>query len=139
MKRKHEAGPYPRIGGEPPLILGQDSSWWKDLYHWLMRISWPVLFLSMGLSYLALNAFFGILYMFDPGGIANARTGGFVDGFLMSVQTLGALHTDLSPRNFYANSLATVESFVGILQTAIATGIVFARFSRAKIRWNGPN
>ncbi len=133
-RKKRPDHPYPRIGGQPPLIVGQDSSWWTDLYHWLMRISWPMLFLSMGGFYLALNAIFGLLYTFDPKGIANAREGGFVDGFLMSVQTLGALHGNLAPQSFYANSLATAESFAGILQTAIATGIVFARFSRAKAR-----
>jgi inward rectifier potassium channel len=128
--------PYPRlVGAPPPIILGQDRSRWTDFYQFLLRIRWSMLFALMAAIYLAVNALFALLYLFEPGGIANARQGNFADAFFFSVQTLSTIgYGTLAPRTPYANAIVTIEAFVGILQTALATGVVFARVSRPRSR-----
>jgi inward rectifier potassium channel len=40
----------------------------------------------------------------------------------------------MSPRSLYCNLVATAETFVGLFNLAIATGLMFARFSRPTAR-----
>jgi inward rectifier potassium channel len=73
--------------------------------------------------------------MADPHGILNARPGNFWDAFLFSVQTIASIgYGFLSPKSTYANTIVVIEAFVGILNLAIITGVVFARFSRPYAR-----
>ncbi len=52
-----------------------------------------------------------------------------------SVETLGSLgYGVMSPRGLYANLVMTLETFVGLFNLAIATGLMFARFSRPTAR-----
>lgn len=56
----------------------------------------------------------------------------FVKGLFFSIQTLatigyGAVH----PASMAANLVVTVEVLVGLIGLALATGLVFARFSRS--------
>jgi inward rectifier potassium channel len=80
--------------------------------------------------FVAVNFIFALLFMFDPGGISNARPGNFADAFFFSVQTLGAGGGDMAPESLYADILVAIESFFGILTIALFAGIMFARFSR---------
>ena len=128
--------PYPRATDvQRPHILGQDRTRWTDFYQFLLRIRWSTLFALMAAIYLAVNALFAILYLADPAGIANARPGNFADAFFFSVQTLSTIgYGRLAPLTGYTNAVVSLEAFVGILQTALATGVVFARVSRPKSR-----
>jgi inward rectifier potassium channel len=82
-----------------------------------------------------INSIFAILYLLHPGSIANARPSHFWDAFFFSVQTLGTIgYGVMSPQTFYAHILVTLETFVGILGTAIITGLMFARFARPTAR-----
>ena len=59
----------------------------------------------------------------------------FADAFFFSVQTLGTIgYGVVSPHTLYANIIVTTESFFGLFQLAIATGILFARVSRPTSR-----
>jgi inward rectifier potassium channel len=131
-----EPRPYTRVTDAlPPLILGQDRTRWTDFYQFLLRIRWSTLFALMAAIYLALNALFAVLYLLEPGDIAHARPGNFADAFFFSVQTLSTIgYGTLAPGTAYANTIVAIEAFVGILQTALATGVVFARVSRPKSR-----
>lgn len=107
----------------------------NDLYLLLLQASWPRLVAIFGLLYVAANAVFALAYTLDRGSIENARPGSFIDAFFFSVQTMATIgfgrlvpHTDL------ANVLVTVESLIGLLGLAIATGLVFAKFSRPTAR-----
>lgn len=106
-----------------------------DVYHWLLTTRWDV-FAGIGLgSYLTLNAVFAALYLLDPGGIANARSGSFTDAFFFSVETIGTIgYGVLAPRDVYANLVMTAENFVGLSFVAVATGVIFARVSRPTAR-----
>lgn len=104
---------------------------WDDLYHSLLVISWGWLLLLLGLSYLAANALFAIAYLLGGDCIANAEPGSFADAFFFSVQTMASIgYGAMHPTTVYANVLVVLESMVGLLGIAIATGLMFARFSR---------
>jgi inward rectifier potassium channel len=114
------------LGGPPPNL--------RDLYHALLRLpGWVALALIVGV-YLALNALFGGLYLLT-GGIANAAPGSFLDTFFFSIQTMGTIgYGAMYPVTRLANALVVAESVAGLVTTALATGLVFARFSLLRAR-----
>jgi inward rectifier potassium channel len=111
------------------IVRGQDHSRWLDVYHAVLTAPWWTFFVVTAGIFAAVNTVFALLYMFDPRGIEHAR--GFWDYFLFSVQTIGsANYTVMLPKTIYANVVVSVEAFFGILNLALITGVVFARFSR---------
>jgi inward rectifier potassium channel len=61
----------------------------------------------------------------------NARPGSFADAFWFSVQTFATIgYGQIGPNGFGANAVVTVEALVGLMFQALATGLLFARFSR---------
>jgi inward rectifier potassium channel len=121
-----------RRGQRPrPIIRGQDGTQWKDVYHVVLTASWPVFFLGIAGVFFGVNAIFAGLYLLQPHAIVNARPGSFLDAYFFSIQTFGSIgYGVLSPRTTYANFIVSVESFTSLLTAAIATGLLFARFSR---------
>jgi inward rectifier potassium channel len=117
------------------IALGLRKPWFGDLYHRILMVSWPN-FLAVSLAfYVLINVAFATLYLLQPGSIANAPTGGFVDAFFFSVETIATIgYGVMSPATIYANLLMTVESASGLLLVALTTGLVFARFSRPTAR-----
>jgi inward rectifier potassium channel len=78
---------------------------------------------------------FATLYMLDPNGLENARPGVFLDHFFFSVQTMVTIgYGKMVPRSIYANVLVTAEALLGLLSMAMATGLMFAKFSRPTAR-----
>jgi inward rectifier potassium channel len=107
----------------------------SDLYHLLLTASWPKLFALLAGVYATANALFALLYMLDPGGLENARAGSFLDHFFFSVQTMATIgYGKMAPRSTYANALVAVEALGGLLGMAMATGLMFAKFSRPTAR-----
>jgi inward rectifier potassium channel len=116
-----------RVIGVPPTPL-------RDLYHALLRQSWPATLLLLVLAYTGLNALFALLYL-EVGGIAYAQPGSFGDAFFFSVQTLGTIgYGHMYPESLGAEVLVFVESVVALLSVALSTGLVFAKFSRPTAR-----
>ena len=63
--------------------------------------------------------------------IANQFPAGFGGAFFFSVETLATVgYGDMHPQTVYAHWIATLEIFVGMSSIALATGLIFARFSR---------
>jgi inward rectifier potassium channel len=57
--------------------------------------------------------------------------GAFSQAFFFSVQTFATIgYGQIGPNGFAANSLVTIEALVGLMFQALATGLLFARFSR---------
>lgn len=127
---------YPRYGeslGTHYVGLPRDT--WRDAYHVLLTLSWPRFIGLIATVYLLLNTLFALLYNADPYGVLNARRGDFADHFFFSVQTLGGLgYGVMAPRDLYSNLVMTLETVVGLFNLAIATGLMFARFSRPTAR-----
>ncbi|HEY1503754.1 MAG TPA: ion channel [Stellaceae bacterium] len=111
------------------------GDWALDFYHHLLTVSPWTLFLILVATYIGFNLVFGVLYVLQPGGIANAGRGSFPDAFFFSVQTMATIgYGDMHPATVYANLLVTVEVLLGMTGLALATGLVFARFSRPTAR-----
>ncbi|HEV2551337.1 MAG TPA: ion channel [Stellaceae bacterium] len=106
-----------------------------DLYHRLLTIPWPGFFAAIAIAYGLFNIVFGMLYALQPGAVANAHPGSFGDAFFFSVQTMATIgYGDMHPATFYANAVVTVEVLLGMTGLALATGLMFARFSRPTAR-----
>lgn len=106
-----------------------------DLYHRLVTLRWHVFAALGGALYLLVNAIFAGLFLLQPGSIAGAHPGSVADAFFFSVQTIATIgYGVMSPATFYANLLVLLETMVGLLIVALATGLVFARASRPTAR-----
>jgi inward rectifier potassium channel len=104
-----------------------------DLYHHLLRTTWPRLLLLLLVGYVAVNSTFALLYRMGGDCIRNARPGSFADEFWFSVQTFATIgYGELSPRTAYANVLVTLEAFLGLVSVALGTGLMFSKFSRPR-------
>jgi inward rectifier potassium channel len=130
----------PRDSSRPAIRrLGIRRSSWSDLYHFLLTTSWPRLIGLIVALYLVTNLMFAVLYLLGGDTIENARTGSFEDAFFFSVQTMATIgYGKMVPRGAYANALVTLEALTGMLYLAMATGLIFAKFSRptARVMWS---
>lgn len=72
-------------------------------------------------------------------GIRSAREGNFADVFFFSVQTFSTIgYGYMAPTSNYVHMISLVESFVGIVFTAVVTGSLFAKLSKpiSRVAWS---
>lgn len=120
--------------GEEVIVRGVQPTRFRDVYHRFLRASWPAALGALVFAFLAVNAVFAAVYM-NVGGVAGARPGSFFDAFAFSVETMatigyGAMH----PESPVAHVLVIVQAIVGLLSTALVTGLVFTKFSQSTAR-----
>jgi inward rectifier potassium channel len=108
-----------------------------NLYHWMLSLSWTSFNLLVVLAYFLTNLLFAAAYtVCGPDALQGARPGmegfdRFLAAFFFSVQTLATIgYGTLSPHGLAANIIVTLEALVGLLGFALATGLLFSRFSR---------
>ncbi|MBC7794598.1 MAG: ATP-sensitive inward rectifier potassium channel 10 [Clostridia bacterium] len=115
-------------------LVGATPHTLRDLYQLLLQLSWASLLTLLIAVYVLANCVFAIGFLITSG-VANARPGSFADAFFFSVQTLGTIgYGRMEPETAAANLLVLAESVVGVLMTAVFTGLTFARFSRSSGR-----
>ena len=69
------------------------------------------------------------------GETVNTGVGPFMSAFFFSVHTLTTVgYGSVYPRGTAANSIAGIEAMVGLMGFALATGLLYARFSRPSAR-----
>jgi len=114
-----------------------------NVYHTLVSLPVPRVFLLMVAGYFATNLLFATLYwLAGPDAIAGAASSPlarFEDCVFFSVQTLATIgYGKLVPNTRTANVLVAIEALVGLLGFAILSALLFARFARptAKIRFS---
>jgi inward rectifier potassium channel len=106
-----------------------------DIYHRALTASWPVFFSALAAFFLLLNAAFAGLYLCGDAPIANQSPPGFLGAFFFSVETLATVgYGDMHPQTTYAHIICTLEIFMGMSSIALATGVIFVRFSRPRAR-----
>lgn len=110
-----------------------------SVYGALLTAPWWLFFLSMGGLYLALNALFGLAYFsMGAGALSELPSGGearYLGCFFFSVQTFGTIgYGHVYPVSLAAELTVTLEAFVSLLGVALATGVLFARFSKPQSR-----
>ena len=106
-----------------------------DLYHRLMRLTWPRLIVLFVGVFLVFNLLFAVIYWLDPNGLATSgrmvAAPLFWRDFFFSVDTVATIgYGNIYPVSLWANVASVIEITCGILYFALATGIAFARFSR---------
>jgi inward rectifier potassium channel len=110
-----------------------------SVYGALLTVPWWLFFVSMGGVYLALNACFGLAYFsMGAGALSELPSGGvarYLGCFFFSVQTFGTIgYGHVYPVSLAAELTVTLEAFVSLLGVALATGVLFARFSKPQSR-----
>ena len=112
---------------------------WRShrLYHDLVVLSWPAFSLVLAALYAAIVAVFAAGYWALGPAALDAPAGGddgagFSRALYFSVQTFATIgYGRISPVSHGAQALVAIEAFVGMGYVALATGLLFARFSRA--------
>jgi inward rectifier potassium channel len=105
-------------------------------YHFLLTISWASFFAVVTVSYLVLNLVFAVAYLAcGPDALLGAGAtmlgGRFSQAFFFSIQTFATIgYGQIAPNGMAANAVVTVEALVGLMYQALATGLLFARFTR---------
>ena len=106
----------------------------RDFYFFLMELTWPRLFLLILACFFMINIIFGSLFFIDPLALST-NDKSWWNHFFFSVQTFSTIgYGTISPISFYANILVSIEAALGLISSAMITGIVFAKFSRPKAR-----
>lgn len=126
---------FPKFRFRNP-VNQQSRFHWSDLYHWLLTIPWWQFLSLISLLYLIINVVFACAYLAGgEGAIANARPHSWLDAFAFSVQTMATIgYGAMYPKSLYAHILVAIEVLLGLLSLAMATSLMFARFSRPTAR-----
>ena len=129
--KKHTA----LINDREVITLGHEYEFWSDLYHRAMTIGiWKFLIGVLGL-FLINNVLFAILFTLEPSSIANAPEPRLLFLFFFSIENFTTVgFGDMHPQTVYGHTIASIEGFASLLQTAALTGLIFARFSRPRAR-----
>jgi inward rectifier potassium channel len=116
---------------EDVVVVGARAHPLRDAYHGILRLGWGLLLAGIAAGVLLINVVFALLYL-ACGGVSGVAAGSFKDAFFFSVQTMGTIgYGAMYPVTAMANTVMTIESVVGLIATALVTGIVFARFSQS--------
>ena len=117
-----------------PIVVGARRTPFSDLYHRLLRAPWWFDLVALSALFLLLNFLFAIAYR-AVGGIVGARPDSLADHFFFSVQTMGTIgYGTMHPESSAAEALVTAEVIVGVSLVALASGMLFAKFSVPRAR-----
>ncbi len=109
-----------------------------DIFNWMITTKTINILLVMFSGFILANAFFAFLYFCvgsnSVGGVTDIDDfQRFIHLFFFSAQTLTTVgYGHMHPIGTLSSSIAAIESMLGLLLFALATGIVYGRFSRVK-------
>lgn len=115
---------------------------WRDRHPYLFLIStsWINFILIVGAAFIATNLFFAGLYLAigqEHIRLSSDTTnpGNFLKVFFFSAHTLTTVgYGNLYPDGVAANTVSALEALTGLMGFAIATGLLFGRFSKPSAR-----
>jgi inward rectifier potassium channel len=116
---------------------------WHDFHPYLhlINMSWSGFLVTLFSAYMAVNILFACAYYaIGPGQLTGAEAASepqrFLHGFFFSTHTLSTVgYGSLAPKGTGANILASLESMIGVLAFAVATGLLYGRVSRPSARF----
>jgi len=130
-------------------VVRAHQGFWNqiNLYHRLITMPWPKFLGLVFTFYISSNTLFATLYgllgyenLIGLGNVTpNTPFGRFMGAFFFSSQTLTTVgYGHISPMGYWTSTLAAIESMFGLLLFAMATGLMYGRFSRpvASIRYS---
>jgi inward rectifier potassium channel len=139
-----------KVGGASRRIINKDGSFniqrvggeggFRNLYQHLMQLSNGMFFLVVLGGFIFINIVFACLYfLVGPEHLIGVRGESpiehFLDCFYFSAQTFTTVgYGAIAPRGVMASTLASLEALLGLLSLAIATGLLYTRFSRPKAK-----
>ena len=110
-----------------------------NFFHSLVSMPWPRFLGLILIGYFVINILFASIYMLI--GVEHLtgmkQVGGtfdqFMEAFFFSAQTITTLgYGRVAPLGLMANTVAATESMLGLLSFALATGMLYGRFSKPK-------
>jgi len=107
-----------------------------NAFHYLINVSWTRFLLIVFAGFITINVFFAAFYQLA--GIENLSNAASSDGlqsflntFFFSVQTFATVgYGGMHPIGILSNIISSFESMTGILSFALATGLLYGRFSK---------
>ena len=112
-----------------------------EIFHQLITMSWTKFILLIVVGYSAVNLIFAAIYYFIgtnhlagvDGHMDNLHK--FFESFFFSSQTLTTLgYGRIAPIGMEASGIAAIESMIGLMGFALATGLLYGRFSRPQAK-----
>jgi inward rectifier potassium channel len=135
----NNAGRFFNKEGTPKvIIMGVRFFERVSLYQVMLRLSSTRFIGFIALAYLIVNFCFAGLYYFiginHLGGIdADNTMNDFWQAFFFSAQTITTVgYGHIHPVGFVTSLIASIESLLGLLMFALATGLMYGRFSKPK-------
>ena len=115
-----------------------------ETFHRLITMSWTKFWLLILAGYFVANVLFALIYLAIGVQYLNGAEGTttyehFWDAFFFSAQTIATVgYGRISPKGMATNTVAALESMLGLVGFALATGLLYGRFSRpsAKILYS---
>lgn len=116
-----------------------------DMYNALINMRWSYFNLMVFAAYILINILFALIYLalgienldgIKPNGTHFKH---LTDAFFFSAQTISTVgYGHISPSGLATSFVAALESLIGLLSFALATGLLYGRFSRpsAKIKYS---
>jgi len=107
-----------------------------NIYHELITCTWPQFFMIVVVYFMVVNLLFAGLYNLIgmehlQGADMSTPTMRFMDAFFFSAQTLTTVgYGRIAPTGLLMSTVASLESLLGLMGFAIATGLLYGRFSR---------
>jgi inward rectifier potassium channel len=140
-----------KLGSQATRLLNRDGSFNVErrglprlyainLYQELIALSWPRFIVTVLCFYVTVNFLFSLGYLAIgvdhlAGLDRTSMMSRFWESFFFSAQTLTTVgYGRISPSGFVASMTAAFESLAGLMGFALATGLLYARFSRPQAR-----
>lgn len=114
-------------------VVGDDRQRMRDAYHTFLKLGWWWTFGIIAAVFLTMNLGFACAYLV-AGGVEGAD-GSFLHALSFSVETMATIgYGEMHPVSTLAITLMITQSVIGLIFTALTTGLVFAKFSRPTTR-----
>ena len=143
LTQKYASGLKRFINKDGRFNVHRSGRTWRDLHAYMFLIStrWTVFFLLVLAAFVVVNTLFAGVYMaVGADHIKNAyatdEESTFLNVFFFSFHTLTTVgYGNMYPKGVAANIVASIEALVGLMAFAIATGLLFGRFSKPTARF----
>lgn len=147
-KESFDPGLTTKFSGQLRRTINEDGSFnvkrtglrWRDANPYLMLIdtTWPRFLVVVLAGFVAINVGFASLYLLI--GVQNLKglesdMSAFANAFFFSVHTMTTVgYGNVYPEGPWANLVSSLEAATGLMVFAIATGLLYGRFSRPSAR-----